>query len=124
MDPVFSEVLLINTQNNDNSQSLKSSFEKIRSQSVDFDIQDSTPRSLSQFLGCGFLWKNKSTIDTDEEFQVQVQDVLAVYSSSFQYCHIFTALAIRDYFDEFFNLEIPVRVIVSDYSYFISFSFF
>lgn len=126
LDPFLSNFTIINKQQQ-SQQVLNSppppnlllspsySSDKVRSQSVDFDVLDSSPRSLHQLSGCGVLWQIEQTSNVNDEIKVDIQEIRAVYSVSFQYSHIFTAIALKDYLDQTFHLDIPICIMVYYY---------
>lgn len=83
---------------------------KVRSQSVDFDLSD-TPYPPDISCGCGLLvhFPESSSL---VEFQVGIQNVCAIYSTSFLYRNIFSALALTHYLEESFSTMLPLFVLV------------
>lgn len=90
---------------------------KIRSQSVDFDLPD-TPYLNELSCGCGLIAYLSAPGATSIEFLVGIENICAVYATSFLYRNIFSALALRDYLMDSFQISLPLFVLVRETSSF------
>jgi hypothetical protein len=86
---------------------------KIRSQSVDFDLMDTPLVCDGTPSGCGLIGKLTSDSSVSPlEIGMGIDQLSAVFASSFVYRHLFSALAIRDYLLATFDVSLPLFVLV------------